>query len=76
MDRNVQDFIAKSLKTLQKQIDALEKTVEKLDKRVRFLEPPLPDDIVVRNANGKIEVYLVRNEEGDYIDPREDRTEQ
>ncbi len=70
------EFIVKSLKKLQEQINGLEKTIKQQEKRIRELEPPSnEDEIIVRNARGQLEIYLIRNEEGKYIDPRDDRTE-
>ncbi len=75
MDIGVQQFIAKSLKSLQKQIDGQEKTIKSLEKRIRRLEPPVPDEMILQNAQGNLDLYLIRDEEGNYIEYRTDTTE-
>lgn len=70
---NTEDFILKSLMTLQKQIDRLEKQLETLEIQVRNIEDQIqwnmmygdfikpPREMVVRLANGNLALNI--NEE-------------
>ncbi len=62
----------KALKALQRQISGLEKQINRLDKRIRYLELEEPDEMVLRNAKGNLDLYLIRNEEGNYVEPPAD----
>lgn len=65
------EFIAKSLKAIQQELISINKRIDKVEKRLRAVEPYEPDEMLVKNAHGNIELYLIRDEETDnYVDGR------
>lgn len=67
------EFFVKTIKSLKQENEDLRKQINGLEKRIKALEPEQPDELLVRNARGEIVVYLVRDADGNYIDPRLDK---